>query len=407
MADPQFPPEIFEKFIGHLADGEDASERRSNLRTCCYVSRIWCGLAQPILFSQVVLQSWTESQVEQFYESISTRPDLQVAFLCIKLDMQEPCPRLVDVIQRLTKLRCLRLILDEFPYASLHHDFLSHLPPTLKSTRITSLSLASICDFPVQLFFHLVALEELALKDMTYGGLKDPTPSPLDPSRWKPQLRVLLLSTTRYEEADIVPWFLASECAFDLSRLSTFWAIERSNSDVAYGLVCGLVASVSSSLEDVLIDPPTGCVGNQPLTNTFPSQELQSLRIATVAMLQDGYESFNAVPWLINFLTNLPEPDKLEELELPCEFRGSNCKSQQGLIRQGWPKVDILLGSSVFRNLKDVRIICYCERGNDESFMLRSSLNLILPQLLKRGILRVEYTGLTSYVTSRIRPWLD
>ncbi len=116
------------------------------------------------------------------------------------------------------------------------------------------------------------------------------------------------------------------------------------------------------------------------------TNELQNLRVATLCLLQELEWDCNTVPWLSNFLSDLPYPEKLEELTVPTLFQG-NTTTENVLRDAGWPNVQDLICSR-FPNLKFIRIKCFC--GNTllaGSLDIPAFLRSCLPALADRDIL--------------------
>ena len=120
------------------------------------------------------------------------------------------------------------------------------------------------------------------------------------------------------------------------------------------------------------------------------SDELESLRVATISLVQELEWPYNNIDLLLSLLSNLPYPDTLEELILPTCFQGNSITTAETSLREArWPNVENLICSR-FPNLKSVHIKCFVPNtlltGSDIPALLRRCL----PVLSDRDILSFD-----------------
>ncbi|TFK70679.1 hypothetical protein BDN72DRAFT_877634 [Pluteus cervinus] len=400
-----FPPEIIERFILHVSSDKTDTprQRRANLSTYCRVSRTWCGLAQRLLFAEIsTANGATGDTVEitallarTLIDSPHTLSYVKTLFL--RISISYPRNPLIKIIENLTNLDGLRIIHLKYEETPLHAGLLKVLPSALSSTRLTSLGLSDLTRVPLSILGYSLALEELVIKHSTFV-IPDPLEEAItNPATKRPSPKVFILSTSSSGEVDILEGILREDGPLDISRITKFWAIDRSDGDGAHSLICKFTSAIASSLEDVLIDPPTSCFQSVELTEQFPSEKLSSLRIAQFSVLQCNSDEYNAVPWVTSAIARLCNPEKLETIKLHCEFRDLDSRTDEGLLKQGWAQFDSKLVPRRFSNLRKLDITCYNEQSEAEGVTLLMNLTALLDGASEE-ILMIDCSNDYSYV---------
>ncbi|TFK70666.1 hypothetical protein BDN72DRAFT_958628 [Pluteus cervinus] len=405
----ELPPEIIETFLEYL--NGDTLERNTHLLRCCLVSKSWYSIAQPLLFSAVRM-------TRGHWESPKRSAKQMIQILCKTLEESSHTRRYIQTLSvevksttsitpllRLLKdLRCLRFAFSHTQAPStLPPDLLLYIPDLFRSERFTSLSLTSVRDFPLSLFAQCLALQELALSRVTFSGLDDALPR-MDAPR--PQLRTFVLFNVSWDEVTIFSWLTASRSSFDLSKLTTFIAMDRSDSPGIYEKICEFVSFVSGSLENLSLDPPT----DGQSSGMLRVDRLRNLRTISVWLLQDAEDSINLLPPILDILRKLPNPGILEMVELPSEFPPSRFLNELPLSAeimhsQGWTEFDSLLSSSAFHNLRVVKITAYEVEDVPTGLEYIGLFTRALPGLFESDKLCVEATTVSDYVSRQEQIW--
>ncbi|TFK70663.1 hypothetical protein BDN72DRAFT_838612 [Pluteus cervinus] len=410
MAD--IPPEIIEIFVLYLH--EDISARHTHLARCCLVSRSWYTIAQPLLFSVIKIATgesdrqdiksdpWT---IPTFINTLEESPHIQNFVHSLSIEVKG-ATSLQPLLRLLKELHRLRLFFSHYaPPSKFHPDYFLCVHDVFRSDRFTSLSLTTIRDFPVGVFSHCVALQELALSRVTFASL-DADPPPRSSTGPKPQLHTLVIFSILNEEISILPWLTNPSNPLDVSKLKTFLAMDRSDSVSIHRTVCKFASFVSSSLEVLLIDSP---IDNEP-SGILQVDEFMNLRTIMLWLFQDFEDSINMLPPIIDILRRLPNPRILEEVELLCEFPESEYQdasllSFEDMVTQGWSEFDTLLTSSGFHNLGLVKLTVYnvAHGLTGQNYIDRFTSGL--SALSESGKLCIETTKVDHYVSSQKQIW--
>ncbi|TFK70675.1 hypothetical protein BDN72DRAFT_838626 [Pluteus cervinus] len=412
-----FPPEIIETFLAYL--NEDSPERHTYLSGCCLVSRSWCCIAQPLLFSTVRMtrsrlgftgaQASAKRGIQTLLKTLEESPHIRkyIHTLCTDIDVPTGVS-VTSLLRLLIDLRRLRLIMPyPAPPTPFPQDFLSFIPGLFQSERFISLSLTRLENFPVGLFAHCVALRELALSCVTFSGLDAPPPEKDRSHGPRPQLRSIVLFNVVQEEIKILSWLIKPSSSFDLTKLTTFIAMDRSDSLSTHRLVCEFVSFASNSLENLLIDQPTDA---QSL-GMLQVDGLVNLRSLTVWLLQDVDESINLLPAILDILKRLPNPGGLQEVELSCELsrllgnQDEVSSSTSVLHSLGWSDFDSLLSSSAFHNLRSMKITAYDVDDISIGLQYLDLFTSTLPALFEGDKLCVAATTEDDYLSRQEQVW--
>ncbi|TFK70677.1 hypothetical protein BDN72DRAFT_877633 [Pluteus cervinus] len=401
-----FPLEIVSTFLGYLND--DTLARDDHLLRCCLVSRSWCSIAQPLLFSAVRMRAPkrnSEEMIQIFRKTLEESPHTRKYIQTLSIEIQDATP-ITPLLRLVNDLRCLRFSFSPFMrIPSLPPDLLLSVPNLFQSERFTSLSLKRVRNVPVGLFAHCVALQELALSRVTFTGLAEFPPETDAP---RPQLRALVLFNIFWDEMAILSWLTDPRCSFNLSNLTTFIAMDRSGSLQVYQKICEFVSFVSGSLENMLLDLPTD--GTSQLSGMLQVDRLRNLRSISIWLLQDVEDSVNLLPPILDILKRLPNPGLLEKVELPSSFHSSGVLNEvllsvDTMHSQGWSEFDSILGSSAFHSLRSVEITAYTVPDVPTGLQYIGLFTSALPALFESGKLRIETTTVDLYVSRQEEVW--
>ncbi|TFK59281.1 hypothetical protein BDN72DRAFT_884007 [Pluteus cervinus] len=404
-----FPAEIIHEFILHI--NED-SERKKTLLSCNLVSQTWYAITRPYLYSQVALifdRNTTKANYLPIVLSRSPRIRAYVHHLSVSI-LSTPPKR--APLHHFPSLRSLQI------YSGLHDgrrvlnlDIITNIHPFLISKVLTSLSLSDLWHVPFRLFRQCVALEKLSLTRVTVYmprseiediddvmGCQSDTEDEECHTRCQLGERPFLKSFvffTREEDSSVLDAFLSAVSPVNLSRLETFMGLDRSNKIRSYEDHCKFISHVSSSLKNVLIDPPSACL-QDPLLS-FKPHELRNISHISLAVVQEPAEDLNALPWVIEFLSGLPNPETVHIVTLLCDLE-DHTENDFTFHSRGWSELDTLL--TQFPNLERVDLKFYDEPYDNVARELVSWIRSQLPTLIGRGILFVEYSSDVTYTGS-------
>ncbi|TFK60882.1 hypothetical protein BDN72DRAFT_850194 [Pluteus cervinus] len=396
------PPEIVEQFMWHINEDKDRTEP---LLACSLVSHTWGSIARPFLYNNVFLDI-SRSQATTLIDIISKSSQIQayIHHLLIGRTSNPPASPL-SILSKLGSLPSLQsLQIRSSVRLSLHLDrgFAMNLGSVLGSKSLTSLELSGF-NFPAELLYHCVALQNLAIRQVTFMS---PSTSDIDQelhvphllAERRPILKSLILSTFHREGNENLNWLLSPLSPFDLSQLETFIGVDRGNMMSSYEAHCRLISHASHSLKTVLIDPPTSCITGDvqnPLGLLDP-RKLQNISSITVAVTQT-LSQFNALPWLVLLLSGLPNPETLHELVLLCDLY-KNTAGGFSAHSERWSDMDNLLNR--FCNLQRLHLKCYDEPDDEVSQAMISWFHEMLPTWASKGVLSVECFHDVTYTTS-------
>ncbi|TFK65073.1 hypothetical protein BDN72DRAFT_962779 [Pluteus cervinus] len=406
-----FPLELVEHIISYIDEDPGHLSRRTALVDCCRVSRVWRLAAQPKLYSYIPLMPKTR-RTKSLDGTFKQFPHLRryVKALCLTGYLNTECQNLISSVQSLPNLESLRLLSLSFPPSAPGPTLQAQLPNLFRSKHLTSLSLSALRDVQGDLLYHCGALENLALRRTTFFGL-DAAAATSEGGSHKARLQCLIICCVGREEVEILDWMMNPRSAFDVGYIETFesTAIDRSDDGNSFGTICKFVSHISGSLRNVVMDPPI--LYNRStaaeLTNMLKSDELESLRVATISLVQELEWPYNNIDLLLSLLSNLPYPDTLEELILPTCFQGNSITTAKKSLREArWPNVENLICSR-FPNLKSVHIKCFVPNtlltGSDIPALLRRCL----PVLSDRDILSFDNYSHHMYAFHMENGWFD
>ncbi|TFK61755.1 hypothetical protein BDN72DRAFT_883014 [Pluteus cervinus] len=395
----RFPQEVVEQFISYL--NEDAN-RLKTLASCSLVSQIWCSITHPFLYSRLSLDIGTLEHgfATPLIDSISESSQIQASirhFLITGSSFSTKLSLLtLSSLGHLPSLRSLHLRSD----TSMGHSpkanpgLAASLQPMLSSRSLTSLELSHFGGFPAQSLYNCVALQRLAIWQVTFefppseSGSNIDKPAVVSPLKERPVLRSFILSSHSREGTVNLNWLRSPHSPFDLSQLETFIGVDRGNTAKSYEVHCKLISYASHSLKTVLIDPPTSCstTGVQNPLGVLEPQKLQKITSLTLCIDQIPRD-YNSLPWLIAILSGLPNPETLHDLTLACDIDADPATGFSYFAR-GWSEVDALLGR--FPNLQSVHVKCYDERVNEVANELIAWFYKLFPIWVSKGVLSVE-----------------
>ncbi|TFK65072.1 hypothetical protein BDN72DRAFT_962778 [Pluteus cervinus] len=401
-----FPFELVERFLFHIdQDPIHPRHRLATLLNCCRVCRLWSSVAQPLLFSAITVKP-VASRTRMLHQRFQADPQLRryVKALCLTADLSLRCRDVDSVISSLPNLKRL-LLLSSFSHTQDPATALqTQLPRLFRSRYLTSLSLCGLLDISCNLFYHCQVLEELAIKRTTFTVDAAAT---LPPESLKSRLQRFVVSYGRdssQEEFGILHWMIGPKSAFNLEDLKMFLAIDHSDGYNSSETICRFIPHVAAHIQTFLLVP----FNNPPppsLISKVNSDRFHNLRVATIILRQEVCVSGsrNMVPWLLNWLSNLPHPERLEGLVLPMSVQ-VNVPTEFYLRKQGWADLDALLNLQ-FPNLRTLCI--FVEACTGWKLDVCTYLQSYFPALANRNILCLRNFDYDSYISQMEAGWFD
>ncbi|TFK70153.1 hypothetical protein BDN72DRAFT_566774 [Pluteus cervinus] len=378
----EIPPEIVELFLYQLNASE---KRKTNLKNCCIVSHTWRSIAQPLLFSSLTLHTET-SNTETLAETVIQSPQLipYVDYFCISGRIDSAYDTIINVARIAANLNpCTLQLWWTFSRVrrrvELHSSIISILPSLLSSTRLTTLHLLNVTNFPATFFRHCTVLTALSLSCCTFSETDQPD-STLSIRLTRPKLHnlTLLADKPSPEELHFLDWCIQPYCPLDLSELKVF--TNASMPTQAFEIVCRFVKVIGRSLEAMSVDPNHLHLGPTYIFPPFPAEGLCNLRSLTITMVL-AYMTPTTVhfSWVIDLLSNLPKPNLLNQLILDCVFNLPG-RPRPDIRPHDWDELDRVLSLAAFANLENLVIMC---DGEDDDVLfenLKTDLLGFLPR---------------------------
>ncbi|TFK70678.1 hypothetical protein BDN72DRAFT_958639 [Pluteus cervinus] len=378
----RFPAEIIEQFILHINEDEG---RINNLHSCSLVSQTWGTISQRFLFSQVTLNGPRKAQ--SLAVILSKSPHIQGYIHHLVITNEYNLATIITILSTLSSLKSLQLrVHRRYAPTSLARELCQHHIPS--SSTLTSLQLSNLIDFPVQFLFRWASLRHLSLKYVTFSTSDSAGDAKVIDSPLGGQfaLKSLILWTSRTGGDS---WLISPHCPFDFSQLDRFIGLDRSDMDSSYEAHCKFISRVSSSLKTVLIVPPKSSrmagFGN-PLGLLEP-QKLWHISSVTISIFQHLGEGVNTLPWLVAFLSGLPNRETLHDLTLLCDLWGPPTGSSH---LGDWCEIDALLAR--FHNLQRVHLKCYDEGDDNRTEICSRWLLSQFPKLNEKRILSIKFS---------------
>ncbi|TFK63430.1 hypothetical protein BDN72DRAFT_963934 [Pluteus cervinus] len=298
--------------------------------------REWADIAQSLLLS-VYVRHGCQYQQDRLLKTLLSSPHLVG-----KVNSFWENPRILsadpvafnltairNLYQELASSRNMKeliLTLRDSTFPSNVHSIL------LSSTNLTSLSLFEVNHFPVQLLYQCTSLRHLHLVNAGFSGFNKASGTLDDSSRvdsgppapiQRPYLSDLYIEVVEKDPA-IMAWFLNHECAFDISQLRAFHCLDIIHIET-YTLAQSLIRLTSTTLEELALSPPYMFTNPTEVDsgkyNGFghPLPNLRRLKLPLQHNFSDQASHFF---WAAAFLSNLSNPERLEELDIPCIFHG-------------------------------------------------------------------------------------
>ncbi|TFK64195.1 hypothetical protein BDN72DRAFT_280291 [Pluteus cervinus] len=245
-----FPVEIIENILEHVYSEYKPLETPYDLHQCSLVSHTWRAISQPLIFLELLLTEGQEEQMKVLLDAQNGHIRQYVRKAWIEdhkgLEFIEEFLNSLPNLQRLYVLHggSLKLISMESPVPE----------TTLKN--LTSLCLSIVGSFPVQAFYSCHSLRELKINESIFEvDIKIqhsfPGRSPIS------SLDSLHVAGDDLSHMQILEWMLTPRCPFDLGALTTLQISDRSDELRAYEWAAGIVKLCTSTLRDLMIDPPT------------------------------------------------------------------------------------------------------------------------------------------------------
>ncbi|TFK64206.1 hypothetical protein BDN72DRAFT_846824 [Pluteus cervinus] len=400
-----FPVKIIENILEHVYSQYKPLETPYNLHQCALVSHTWRAISHSLIFFELLLSEGREERVKALLGAQNGHLRQYVRKAWIEdhkgQEFIEEFLNSLPNVQGLYVLHggSLKLISMESPVPE----------TTLKN--LTSLGLSMVASFPVQAFYSCHSLRELKTNESTFEvDIKIqhsfPGCSPIS------SLDSLRVTGDELSNMRILEWMLTPQCPFDLRALTTLRIADRSDELRAYEWAAEIVRLCTSTLRDLMIDPPTSLAVEDPQVTTeslLYSSALSNLRVVTISIIQEIKDYTSYIPWMKAFFSCLPVPNRLEEIHIPCLFTHRTPDSEDAHIAAdmplyGWEAFDAILTSSEFR-LKRVVFGIYGLGKPSRPEALRSLLRESLPGLNRNGVLEVVGSKEYGYISEEDRWW--
>ncbi|TFK70683.1 hypothetical protein BDN72DRAFT_838632 [Pluteus cervinus] len=376
----------------------------------------------PLLFSRVILQLYPfyfrtpgahnlqrQLKTRSFVDVISQSPHLSqyIDALWIEDPMSAALPILEPIATAIPALKQIR-IFDGMSSETQH--LLPIFKSLLNSEHLTSLSLLSF-EISLDIFSNCPGLRELELRDSKLFQTEVTQASNMTPvvSRARPRLDSLSISAASLER--ILSSLTVPEDVLDLSRLRILALYDDGDNPPIPHCVfySQFVDKVSPSLECINLRPPKTHTPYLPLP---PFPKMKNLRCLSASLrVAHGINPSDSLPWIVDLLSNLPHPEKLEEVYLhgmfSREFKLAEFNPQDGDRRQCWTQLDTIMTSPTFLSVRTVSLCLYDDLSQeDKRDTLISSISGCLPGLFKQGRLSFEfYFPIYGAVHNDYRHW--
>ncbi|TFK64198.1 hypothetical protein BDN72DRAFT_846815 [Pluteus cervinus] len=388
------PAELIEDILEHVYGEYRSPEAPSDLYRCALVSHTWRAISQSLIFSELLLCAAHEERVKTLLVAQSCHFRQYVRKAWIKDDGGSDSIK--EFLNWLPNIQGLYVLCCGPISKSFEHPS-SEAISILRN--LTSLGLSTLTSFPVELFYHCCSLRELKINGSTFDV------DTADQERFSTHSSISSLHSLHVagvlSDMRILEWMLTPQCPFELTALKTLRVSDRSDELQPYEWIQKIVRSCGPTLRDLMIDPPTSLVLQDPeLTPEsllYPST-LSNLRVITISIWQEINNYTNYVPWMNAFVSSLPVPNRLEEIRIPTVFMfsrpdGNDAQIEADMSVYGWEALDTVLTLDHVKLKKVVFGVYGLDRPRGQ--ILRSLLREKLPQLDGSGIL--EIVGSRAY----------
>ncbi|TFK62513.1 hypothetical protein BDN72DRAFT_964488 [Pluteus cervinus] len=390
------PAELVSLIVDDVVECCSPKELSAALRSCCLVSRVWRAFSQPCLYSRFTRykqEYWNTPLLQTLLGS----ERLQGYTSALWIDENwfiENGPERHLLFRLLPQLRTLGIW--ETGYARLVSS--QSLERVAMSTKhLTALHLQSLDRFPVGLFEHWVALEELYINDTTLSGFLEPSESSRPSGKWvfrqfvrrpRPRLRLFQMEPHQFRNLNGLK---RTECALDLSSLKTLHLGYQMSSMASRGyaenpLLREFTSVCASTIEDLLVQP------EEEWVDAKSAQKFTQVRVLRFQFLgEDVPESCMIIPRMVAFLLALPNPEKLEELWLPALLCKQNPEDDEGVQRDiDYSILTSLLTSSRFENIQKIWIVYHNEHVKLSEEGVEQVFRRLLSEVYRGGRKRIR-----------------
>ncbi|TFK70665.1 hypothetical protein BDN72DRAFT_525054 [Pluteus cervinus] len=171
--------------------------------------------------------------------------------------------------------------------------------------------------------------------------------------------------------------------------------MDESDLDKSYEAHCKFISCVSPTLKTVVIVPPIPTLfeGSVNRLGLLEPQKLGHISSITFSIVQDVKVGRDVLPWLVAFLSGLPNPEILRDITLLCELWGIIPETDTFSLGE-WRELDSPLIR--FPNLQRVHLECHNNEFNANqpraiacTVWFRSQL----PMLNEKGILSIKFSA--------------
>ncbi|TFK70140.1 hypothetical protein BDN72DRAFT_959050 [Pluteus cervinus] len=305
MLQPIFPTElVFEIVLWVNVDFIDFDRCRT-LFSCCLVSRSWLAIAQPLLFSRVILKVGMARR-EDLATTIINYPKVKQYIHQLQLDIRpfgsgNPVQDVVVLAGTLGGWKFRGLRLENALGGFISQSFLT-LPP---SDRLTSLSLRAINVVPSLLTSLPSTLRELQLRDVYVENLQSLISGSYTSNlgHWTPSPRPRIQKLSITNGHRIVSWFCQPHCHLDLSQLETLLLCEDGfigNLEIVRLFLC----MVGPTIQHLFLDLPSNVSGSLmiPSGSRLPLEDMKQIKSISLRLSTHNTGFLR----IVDFLKHLP-----------------------------------------------------------------------------------------------------
>ncbi|TFK70877.1 hypothetical protein BDN72DRAFT_877507 [Pluteus cervinus] len=426
--------ELLEDILYRAYKDSSFQDLSATLRNCSLVSRQWKEIAQSLLFSEFLLYGRCYNQIK-LHQTLISYPHLRDLVKCIWADIRLFSGMhgldenaVIDLYRQLAFSPRLQHVVLKQKQQLVEPRSFKVFSDLVSSSHLTVLSVYEFRQFPIDILYQCTSVRELHVCRSNFSGFATDSDGALTadtglgnnqgghPSRSakRPRLLHLYFEVAYGDDIALIKWLLHPDCAFDISDLKTFHVLDMSNDLSSYKLARSLAQRVSSSLEELALDPPTRFSNKEYYLaaeyNTFGP--LPHLRCLKLSLQQDEFPSGSLLPWTMQFLSGLSHPERLEELQLPSIL--SDHVPENMNKDHGWEEFDLFLTASTpstdkdpnghrkFLNLNRVRwgSVVLSSDPDDVGPAIKTAevLPSLLPRLHELGILKVSVSNVIGFL---------
>ncbi|KAH8809577.1 hypothetical protein DL96DRAFT_1628557 [Flagelloscypha sp. PMI_526] len=405
------PRELFELVLGSMSESDD----KTTLLNCCLVSRAFCAISQPLLFTTVDLASndapGALRRLTSFQNAVSCSPFLSnyinSASICCRMTLRSPEDpweaTTAALIPALSHVRDLALTHPKSMtwWSPPNVDLASPVCEALSLhwtsfVNLTELSLKYILSFP----FHFVAspnLRSLYLDWVTSSRAPSEEYTPPHPAASIDTLRVKWFEADDFDQTAALIWFLRrSRCPVENLE---FIGLPQSRDEQCSTFQMIELITPLASLKHLVIEKLDGYITNNEL-HSFELCTLPALRHFRTSLSHEDAshekEGDTVFSWLTNQLHGLPFEHPLVSIEMviPLRIEPPFPSNPRGRLSDldDWDAFDVALLAAQKRRLTLLGAFEDEKSSKEAFFYWKSHAEKLLPRSKEMGVFNIDYT---------------